>query len=115
MTSARGQDADIYERAVWNSPMSDRPLGDPTMPLWTKMWVPEHYEGLDPGIRFAVKVLHANGIETGQSCEGGDGHAYDRPTVDLAGGVDGSEGFAALHYLSQYGLPVQDIAMLWDV
>ena len=31
------------------------------------------YQGLDDGIRFAVRVLHAAGFETCQSCEGGPG------------------------------------------
>lgn len=74
----------------------------------------DFYDGIDPGIRFAVRVLHAAGIETGQSCQGGDGHAYDHPTVDLW--ADGpTTGFAAVHALSEYGLPVQDIARHYDV
>jgi hypothetical protein len=79
-----------------------------------KMQAKEWYESLDPGIRFAVKVLHAHGISTGQSCEGGDGHAYDRPTVDLWED-DRTTGFAALHFLSQYALPVSDIARVWNL
>lgn len=72
------------------------------------------YAGLDDGIRFAVRVLHARGIETGQSCEGGDGHAYDHPTVDLLGATPGA-GFAALAALTEYGLRVRDVALLWPV
>lgn len=71
------------------------------------------YSGLDPGIRFAVRVLHAQGIETGQSCEGGEGHAYDRPTIDLLGYSPGV-GFAAFAALTAYGLRVRDIAVLWS-
>ena len=72
------------------------------------------YAGLDPGIRFPVRVLHARGIHTGQSCEGGDGHAYDHPTIDLSGADDGA-GFAALGALEEYGLRVQDLSLLWRV
>jgi hypothetical protein len=85
-------------------------------PLRTHMAPEGFYEKLDPGIRFAVRVLHANGIETGQSCQGGEGHCYDRPTVDLWGeGADGAPGFAALHALEQYGLRVESVALHWTV
>lgn len=57
-------------------------------------------------------MLHANGIETCQSCEGGDGHAYDHPTVDLLAGED-SLGFAAVAVLVDHGLPVRDVAQVW--
>lgn len=73
------------------------------------------YESLDPGIRFAVRVLHAAGYETGQSCEGGEGHAYDRPTIDLFGLGHSADGFGALHALSAYGLPVRDVSILWRI
>ena len=72
------------------------------------------YAGLDAGIRFPVRVLHARGIETGQSCEGGDGHSYDHPTVDLLS-AGRSLGFAALSALEEYGLKVRDVALLWTV
>lgn len=73
------------------------------------------YEGLDPGIRFAVRVLHAHGIETGQSCEGGDGHAYDHPTIDLNDGSYRPVGFAALAALEDYGLRVRDVSLHYPV
>ena len=72
------------------------------------------YAGLDEGIRFAVRVLHARSIETGQSCEGGEGHSYDHPTVDLLGG-NNAQGFAALAVLEEYGLRVRDVSLHWSV
>jgi hypothetical protein len=75
----------------------------------------DDYSGLDVGIRFAVRVLHARGIETCQSCQGGDGHAYDYPTVDLPAPVRGAQGFEAVSLLAQYGLPVQRVALVWDL
>ena len=81
----------------------------------THMWPAADYAGLDPGIRFAVKVLHARGIETAQSCEGGAGHSYDRPTVDILGRDDGAGGFAALAALTDYGLPVMDVSVIWPI
>lgn len=78
-----------------------------------KMWAPESYAGLDAGIRFAVKVLHAQGIDTGQSCEGGEGHSYDRPSIDIDEGI--TAGFAAFHALMQYGLAVHSLAWHYPI
>jgi hypothetical protein len=76
---------------------------------------PSWYQMLDPGIRFAVRVLHARGIETAQSCEGGEGHAYDHATVDLLGGGQLPTGFAALAALEEYGLLVRGVALFWRI
>src|SRR5690348_9250045 len=57
--------------------------GDP--PLRSLVVDDAWYERVDVGIRFAVRALHSAGIETGQSCEGGPGHAYHAPTIDLPG------------------------------
>lgn len=73
------------------------------------------YQGLDPGIRFAVRVLHAAGFDTCQSCQGGYDHAYDRPTVDLLGHHGDGSGFGAVHALNAYGLPVRDVSILWRI
>jgi hypothetical protein len=83
-------------------------------PVRTKVMPDSWYDRLDAGIRFAVRVLHAAGFETGQSCEGGDGHVYDHPTVDLASGT-GSDGFAALAALEAYGLGVAEVSIRWGV
>ena len=79
------------------------------------MWSDKSYDKLDKGIRFAVKVLHAHGIETGQSCQGGKGHSYDHPTIDTSKGDSGMDIFGAFYVLSQYGLPVRDISLVWDI
>ena len=48
-----------------------------------------HYDfaslALDEGIREAVAVLVANGVETFESCEGGPGHAFPEPTIRFEG------------------------------
>lgn len=88
---------------------------EPEMPWRDHMGHDGWYDMLDPGVRFAVKILHSHGIETGQSCQGGEGHAYDWPTVDLWGSASDSAGFAALHFLNECGLPVQDLAKFWRV
>lgn len=85
------------------------------MPIRSYMWKRHDYQGIDPGIRFAVVVLHARGIETCQSCGGGDGHAYDHPTVDLPAGHGDNSGMAALTALYEYGLPVMDLSLVWGV
>lgn len=73
------------------------------------------YSSLDAGIRVAVRVLHAAGFETCQSCQGGPGHAYDHPTVDLIATGDDANGFGALSALADYGLPVNEVALVWPI
>src|ERR1035438_3855143 len=68
---------------------------------------------LDPGIAPYVDVLDSAGIETFESCEGGDGHSYPEPAVRFHG-VRG-EGFHALAIAVQHGLPVRAIRRLWTV
>lgn len=93
----------------------ETPLSDVT-PLRHKMERDEWYDSLDPGIRFAVRVLHAHGIDTGQSCQAGPGHCYDHPTVDLATtDPTTGQGLAAVAALVQYGLPVMALSFRYGV
>ncbi|MEA2141518.1 MAG: hypothetical protein QOC91_1617, partial [Solirubrobacteraceae bacterium] len=71
---------------------------DPAMPL-------------DEGIASYVQTLHAAGIETFESCEGGDGHAFPEPTVRFHG--EHAEGFRALGVALQHQLPVLDLRRTW--
>ena len=85
-------------------------------PVRNHMMPDEWYQGLDKGIRFAVRVLHAAGIaDTCQSCEGGPGHAYEVPSVDIVAGGEDAQGFAALAALQQYGLGVRNVALVWSI
>ncbi len=68
---------------------------------------------LDKGIRRAVEVLQANGVETFESCEGGPGHAYPEPTVAFYGTI--GAGWAAIKVCLDHGLPVLSLRMVWDV
>lgn len=68
---------------------------------------------LDDGIRPYVETLRAAEVETFESCEGGDGHAYPEPTVRFHGGR--SEGFRALAAALQAGLPVGCLRRVWPV
>lgn len=68
---------------------------------------------LDPGIAPYVDVLSAAGIETFESCEGGEGHSYPEPTIRFAGQRE--EGFRALAVALQHGFPVRAIRRYWAV
>lgn len=85
------------------------------MPQRDHMLSEAFYPALDAGIRFAVRVLHAAGLETCQSCQGGKGHAYFEPTIDMISTGDDAEGFRALAALQSHGLPVSEIAIAWPV
>jgi hypothetical protein len=58
-------------------------------------------------------VLRQGGIETFESCEGGNGHAYREPTVRFHG--DRSEGYRALATALKAGLPVAELRRVWPV
>ena len=40
---------------------------------------------LDPLIRPVVELLNAHGFKTYESCQGGEGHCYQEPTVRFFG------------------------------
>lgn len=69
--------------------------------------------GLDPGIAHYVWVLHALGVETYESCEGGTGHAYTEPTICFHG--VSSAGFIAFAMAQQHGFPVCELRRFWSV
>lgn len=60
---------------------------------------------VDLGIIRAVKALRDNGVETFESCEGGEGHSMTEPTVRFLGEVEA--GWKALSICLTYGLPVR--------
>ena len=68
---------------------------------------------LDPGIRRYVEVLAAAGVETFESCEGGEGHAFPVPTVRFYG--QHGEGFRALAVALQHAFPVTDLRRVWSI
>jgi hypothetical protein len=68
---------------------------------------------LDKGIEDAVRVLVDAGIETFESCEGGEGHAYPEPTIRFAGARE--EGFRAFAAARQMGLPVCSLRRIWPI
>ena len=68
---------------------------------------------LDEGIERAVQILVSAGVETYESCEGGEGHSFPRPTICFHG--DRSEGFRALAAAFQNGLGVSELRRVWAV
>jgi len=69
-----------------------------------EQFAPNGPSDLDAGIRRAVLVLRSAGIETFESCEGGDGHAFTEPTVRFNGGT--WAGYRAFAVAMEHGLPV---------
>lgn len=68
---------------------------------------------LDDGIRAIVEALRLEGVETFESCQGGEGHAYPEPTVRFFG--DRSEGHRALAVAMRLGLTVTALRRTWPV
>jgi hypothetical protein len=68
---------------------------------------------LDPGIAPYVDILDAGGIDTFESCEGGDGHAVPDPMVRFHGAS--AEGFKALALALGARLPVVNLRRFWQV
>lgn len=80
--------------------------------------VPPPFDGdgcraIDAGIARAVRVLWENGVETTESCEGGEGHPFPKPTVRFLGGS--GEGFRALGIALQHGLKVSELRRYYDI
>ena len=73
----------------------------------------EYSPPLDKGIKREVSILAENGIETFESCEGGEGHSYPEPTVRFFGGK--AEGFKAFAIAMQNGLDVKDVRRTWVI
>jgi len=68
---------------------------------------------LDPGIAPYVEALRGDAVETFESCEGGEGHAYPEPTIRFHG--NRAEGFRALAAAQTRGIPVASLRRVWPV
>lgn len=73
----------------------------------------ELYRSIDKGILDYVKLLRENGVETYESCEGGNGHAFFEPTVRFHGSR--AEGFRALSVALQSDLRVAELKRIWVI
>ena len=74
---------------------------------------PVPLDSLDDGIRAVVETLIRNGVEKYESCEGGDGHAFQEPTVRFHGSH--AEGFRALAVALQHGLGVCELRRYYSI
>jgi hypothetical protein len=79
----------------------------------TSTYKPDADKQLDPGIRKAVLILRRGGIETFESCEGGEGHAYNEPTIRFHGDIN--EGYKAVSIAMENGLPVAEVRRTWPL
>src|SRR5437764_719849 len=68
---------------------------------------------VDPGIAPAVEALLGAGVETYESCQGGEGHCFPDPTVRFYGGR--SEGFRALAIVQELGFKVLALRRCWAI
>lgn len=68
---------------------------------------------LDVGFASYVRELAEAGVETFESCEEGNGHAYAEAPIRLHGGR--AEAFRALAEAIRRGLPVSDLRRVWPV
>lgn len=68
---------------------------------------------LDEGIRDKVEVLVRGGVETFESCQGGEGHCFAEPTVRFHGGT--AEGFRALSVAMEHGLKIRALRRCWSI
>ena len=68
---------------------------------------------LDEGIRRVVLVLREHGIETVESCQGGEGHSYSEPTVKFTGSY--GAGMKALGVALEHGFPLWELRRVWSI
>lgn len=71
------------------------------------------FDDLDQGVASYVKALAAAGVETYESCEGGEGHSFGEPTVRFHGGE--GEGYRVVALAIEMKLPVFELRRFWTV
>lgn len=72
-----------------------------------------HESPIDLGIVRALAILINAGVETYESCQGGEGHAYLEPAIRFHGGHDA--GWHALAAAQTYRLPVWRLRRFWSI
>lgn len=75
--------------------------------------LPEVDLAIDIGIAVAVSILYKNGVETFESCQGGEGHAFPEPTVRFHGNA--WAGLRAMAVAMEHGLPVLAVKRAYAV
>lgn len=91
--------------------MSDTRTFTPMQPVFTEVRSEKKYADMDPGIRYPVRLLHAHGIPTNESCQGGEGHAFHDPSIVMQEG----RAFEAMNQLERCGIPVREVVSRWSV
>lgn len=71
------------------------------------------WKDIDEGIKHEVEILYMNWINTIESCQGGEGHCFPKPTVRFSGDI--SEGFKALDVALKHNLFVTDLRRVWSI
>ena len=80
-----------------------------TSPLRTAI----DWKNIDPGIEKELRILRENGIETTQSCQGGQGHPFPEPTIRFCGGR--AAGFKAVEIAITFGLKMSELRRVWNM
>ncbi len=78
-----------------------------------KKRINEIYAFVDDEIKDKVKLFLENGVETYESCQGGEGHAYFEPTIRFHG--ERAEGFRALSVAMTNRMEVKELKRVWVV
>ena len=68
---------------------------------------------IDPGIRRAVLLLRSEGVDTLESCEGGEGHPCPEPIIRFIGGARAAR--RAVAAAVKHSLPVMQIRYAFTV
>ena len=68
---------------------------------------------IDAEIAPFVEALRSGGVETYESCQGGEGHSFPEPTIRFFGNV--GAGFHALSVAMTHRLPVSTLRRTWRV
>jgi hypothetical protein len=69
------------------------------------------WDKMDPGIRDAVKILRDHGVETFESCQGGEGHIGKYPWIRFLG--DRHEGYRVITICAQHGFLLKSISRVY--
>lgn len=71
----------------------------------------EHLAEVDSGVRPYVAILDRAGVETFESCQGGEGHCASKPMVRFHG--QRGAGWQALQVALDHDLPVSELRRYW--
>jgi len=82
-------------------------------PRELEAFAPDTDMDLDPGIREAVLILRRGGVETFESCQGGDGHPMPDPTIKFHG--SSWAGYRAFTVAMEHGLQVDTLRRVYGV